>query len=182
MSDSRTFVIVGASQAGGWLARTLRAEGIEGRVLLIGDEPHLPYARPPLSKAALLGEADLDSTHFWPPESYRELNIETRLGVRVTSIDRGRKQVILDGGESIAYDRLALTTGARPRRLAFEGADLAGIHYLRTMDDTLAIRRDVAAGATALTVGGGWSGLECAATRGTLGGNAVVVEVGDRLW
>lgn len=181
MSDSRTFVVIGASQAGGWVARTLRAEGFEGRVVLIGEEPYLPYERPPLSKAALLGEASLDSTYFWPPESYRELNIEARLGVRAAAIDRARRQVVLEGGETVAYDRLALATGARPRRLAIDGADLPGIHYLRTMDDTQAIRGGVAAGATALTVGGGWIGLECAATLGKLGCKSVVVEFADRL-
>ena len=181
MSDSRIFVIIGASQAGGWIAKTLRAEGFKGRVVLIGEEKYLPYERPPLSKDALLGEAELDSTYFWPPETYPELNIETMLGVRATAIDRAAKQVTLDNGDVLAYDRLAITTGTRPRRLPIDGADLAGVHYLRTMDDTLAIQADAKNGAVALIVGGGWIGLEVAATLSKLGCKSVVVEFADRL-
>jgi 3-phenylpropionate/trans-cinnamate dioxygenase ferredoxin reductase subunit len=181
MSNSRTFVIIGASQAGGWIAKTLRAEGFEGRVVLIGEEKYLPYERPPLSKGALLGEAELDSTYFWPPETYEELNIKTMLGVRATTIDRTAKQVTLDNGDVLAYDRLAITTGTRPRLLPIAGADLAGVHYLRTMDDTLAIKADIKAGATAVIVGGGWIGLEVAATLSKLGCKSIVVEFADRL-
>ena len=181
MSDSRIFVIIGASQAGGWIAKTLRAEGFKGRVVLIGEEKYLPYERPPLSKDALLGEAELDSTYFWPPETYPELNIETMLGVRATAIDRTAKQVTLDNGDVLAYDRLAITTGTRPRRLPIDGGDLAGVHYLRTMDDTLAIQADAKNGAVALIVGGGWIGLEVAATLSKLGCKSVVVEFADRL-
>jgi 3-phenylpropionate/trans-cinnamate dioxygenase ferredoxin reductase subunit len=181
MSDTRTFVIVGASQAGGWIARTLRTEGFEGRIVLVGEEPYLPYERPPLSKAALLGEVEVDSTYFWPQESYQELNIETMLGVRAVAIDRGAKEVTLDNGETLGYDRLAITTGTRARLLPIEGADLKGVHYLRTMDDTLAIRGDIKEGSTALIVGGGWIGLEVAATLCKLGCKSVVVEAADRL-
>jgi len=181
MRDSRIFVIIGASQAGGWIAKTLRAEGFKGRVVLIGEEKYLPYERPPLSKDALLGEAELDSTYFWPPETYPELNFETMLGVRATAIDRAAKQVTLDNGDVLAYDRLAITTGTRPRRLPIDGADLAGVHYLRTMDDTLAIQADAKNGAVALIVGGGWIGLEVAATLSKLGCKSVVVEFADRL-
>ena len=181
MTDSRTFVIVGASQAGGWIAKTLRAEGFEGRVVLIGEEPYLPYERPPLSKAALLGEVGVDSTYFWPPETYDELKIEVRLNTRVTAIGRAARTVALESGETVAYDRLALTTGTRPRRLALPGGDLPGIHYLRTMDDTLAIRGDVRPGTTAVIVGGGWIGLECAATLIRLGCKTIVAEFANRL-
>ena len=181
MSDSRTFVIIGASQAGGWIAKTLRSEEFEGRIVLVGEEPYLPYERPPLSKDALLGEVEVDSTYFWPPETYAELNIETMLGVRATAIDRNEKQVTLDNGEKLNYDRLAITTGTRARLLPIDGADLEGVHYLRTMDDTLAIRGAIQKGSTALIVGGGWIGLEVAATLGKLGCKSVVVEFADRL-
>lgn len=181
MSDTRTFVIIGASQAGGWIAKTLRAEEFEGRIVLVGEEPYLPYERPPLSKGALLGEVGVDSTYFWPPETYEELNIETKLGIHATAIDRAAKKVTLDNGETLAYDRLAITTGTRARLLPVDGADLDGIHYLRTMDDTLAIRSAVQEGSTALIVGGGWIGLEVAATLGKLGCKSVVVEAADRL-
>ena len=181
MSDPRTFVIIGASQAGGWIARTLRTEGFEGRIVLVGEENYLPYERPPLSKAALLGEVEVDSTYFWPPESYEELNIEALLGMRATAIDCGTRQVTLDNGETLNYDRLAITTGTRPRLLSIDGADLKGVHYLRTMDDTLAIRGDIREGSTALIVGGGWIGLEVAATLGKLGCKSGVVEAAGRL-
>lgn len=181
MSDGRTFVIIGASQAGGWVAQTLRNEGFEGNVILIGEEPYLPYERPPLSKAALLGEVTVDSTYFWQQEALDEANIEVRLNTRVTAIDRDAKEIEIEGGDRIAYDKLAITTGARVRKLPIEGADLPGVFYLRTMGDTLAIRDAAKDGATAMIVGGGWIGLECAATLTKLGCKSVVVEAADRL-
>ena len=140
MSDDRTFLIIGASQAGGWVAQTLRKEGFEGKVILIGEEPYLPYERPPLSKAALLGEVTVESTYFWPLETFDEANIEVRLNTRVIEIDRNGKEIVTEGGERIAYDKLAITSGARVRELPVEGADLPGVFYLRTMENTLAIR------------------------------------------
>jgi 3-phenylpropionate/trans-cinnamate dioxygenase ferredoxin reductase subunit len=181
MSDQRTFILIGASQAGGWAARTLRAEGFDGRLILIGEEPYLPYERPPLSKGALLGEETVESTYFWPAESFEEMRIEVRLETRVTAIDREAKTVTLDGGEVLQYDRLAITTGARVRTLPLPGDDLEGVHYLRTMSDTLAIRDHVLDGRTAVIIGGGWIGLECAATLTKLGMKAVVIEAADRL-
>ena len=181
MSDDRTFLIIGASQAGGWVAQTLRNEGFEGKVILIGEEPYLPYERPPLSKAALLGEVTVDSTYFWPQETLDKADIEVRLNTRIIEIDRNGKEIVTEGGERIAYDRLAITTGARVRVLPVEGADLPGVFYLRTMEDTLAIHDAAKDGATAMIVGGGWIGLECAATLTQLGCKSVVVEAADRL-
>jgi len=181
VSDDRTFIIIGASQAGGWTAKTLRNEGFEGTVIMIGEEPYLPYERPPLSKDALLGETDVESTYFWPPETYEEDRIDVRLNTRVTAIDREAKTVTLDNGETLTWDKLAITTGARVRPLPIDGADLSGVHYLRNMDDTLAIREDAVKGGTAVIIGGGWIGLECAATLGKLGCKPVVVEFADRL-
>jgi len=181
MSDSRTFVIVGAGQAGGWGARTLRDNGFEGRVVLIGDEPHLPYERPPLSKSALLGESEVEDAFFWPRAEYDTLNIELRLGIGVEKIDRATRQVMLADGEAVPYDRLLLATGARPRELPVPGADLAGIHYLRAIADTLAIRGDMASDGPALVVGGGWIGLEVAAALRKQDRPVIVVEATDRL-
>ena len=181
MSDPRSFVIIGASQAGGWIAQTLRNEGFDGRVVLIGEEKYLPYERPPLSKAALLGESELDSTYFWPQENYDKQNIETILGVKATAIDREKRHVSLDNGEIIAFDRLAITTGARARELPVEGTDLEGVFYLRTMDDTLAIKEAVKKGAKAVIIGGGWIGLEVGATLSKLGCKSIIVEFADRL-
>ncbi len=181
MNDDRTFLIIGASQAGGWVAQTLRHEGFEGKVILIGEEPYLPYERPPLSKAALLGEVTVDSTYFWSQETLDEANIEAQLNTRVIAIDRNVKEIVTEGGARIGYDKLAITTGARVRELPVEGADLPGVFYLRTMENTLAIRDAVKDGTTAMIVGGGWIGLECAATLTKLGCNAIVIESADRL-
>lgn len=181
MSDDRVFAIIGASQAGGWTAKTLRNEGFEGKVILIGEEPYLPYERPPLSKDALAGTVEIDSTYFWPPESYDEQDIEVRLKSKVTAIDPDAKTLTLTDGETLSWDRLAITTGARVRELPIDGATLPGAFYLRTMDDTLAIRNAVKPGTNALIIGGGWIGLECAATLSKLGCTPIVIEAADRL-
>ena len=113
MTDDRTFVIVGASQAGGWVANSLRSEGFEGKIILIGEEEHIPYERPPLSKEALLGDVTVDSTHFWKKQTLEESKIELRLGTRVSSIDRKAKKVITEF--SILYCKnAALSSGLLP--------------------------------------------------------------------
>lgn len=181
MTDSRTFVVAGAGQAGGWCARTLREQGFEGRVVLVGDEDYAPYERPPLSKEALTGEAGLESAYLWPPASWREMGVELRLGCRAEAVDPAAHTVSLSGGEILRYDRLMLATGSRPRRLDVPGADLPGIHMIRTMHDTTAIRAEVKPGETAVVIGGGWIGLEAAAALTKLGMKVVVAEVADRL-
>jgi 3-phenylpropionate/trans-cinnamate dioxygenase ferredoxin reductase subunit len=181
VTDSRTFLVVGAGQAGGWCARTLRSEGFEGRVVLIGEEAYAPYERPPLSKQALTGEATVESAYLWPPGSWDEIGVELRLGWRVESIAPDRHTATISGGETIAWDRLMIATGSRPRMLEAPGAELAGIHTIRTIPDTEAIRAQVAPGRTAVVVGGGWIGLEAAAAFRKLGMEVVVVEAADRL-
>ncbi len=181
MTASSIFVIVGAGQAGGWAARTLRDEGFEGRIVLIGEEDYAPYERPPLSKAVLLGEAAAESCALFPDADYRERDVEFRPGRRVTRLLPGAHRIELDDGSDLDYHRLMLATGSRPRPLPIPGVDLAGIHYLRVIPDTLAIRGDVAAGKTALIVGGGWIGLEAAAGLRKLGMEVVVVEAADQL-
>ncbi len=181
MSEDRTFIIIGASQAGGWIAKTLRTEGFEGKVILLGEEPFFPYERPPLSKGALLGDVDVDSTYFWAPESYEAEDIDVRLNTRVVGISRDAKTVTLANGEILSWDKLAITTGARVRPIEIEGSELNGVHYLRTIEDTLAIQKDIQRESNALIVGGGWIGLECAATLKKLGCNPIVVEFADRL-
>ena len=181
MTEARTFVVVGAGQAGGWTAKTLRDEGFAGRIVLIGDEAYAPYERPPLSKDALLGTAPVEKCYIWPPESWKDLKVELRLGARVERIDRDRHEVALAGGEAIRYDRLMLATGARPRPLPVQGADLPGVHYLRAIPDTLAIREHLPKNGKALVVGGGWIGLEVAAGLRKLGVEVVVVEAAGRL-
>ncbi len=182
MSDDRTFVIIGAGQAGAWAIYALRDEaGFEGRIVLIGDEDYIPYERPPLSKSAMLGDTSVDDAYFWPREKYDEWNIDMRRGVTAQSIDRKDKNVLLSDGTTIGYDRLLLATGTRPRLLPIEGADLGGVHYLRTIADTLAIQEDIPDGGTALIIGGGWIGLEVAGALSKRNCKAVVVEVADRL-
>lgn len=185
MSTESTFIVVGAGQAGAWTARTLREEGFEGRIVLIGEETYPPYERPPLSKALLLGEADVDSTYFWPLETYDELRVELRLETSVRRISPGEHRIELTGGESLSYDRLMLATGGRPRPLPVPGAKLDGVCDLRSIADTLAITRAlesrVAEGGNVLIVGGGWIGLEVAAAVHKLGRRAIVVEALDRL-
>jgi len=181
MTDDRTFVIVGASQAGGWVANSLRSEGFEGKIILIGEEEHIPYERPPLSKEALLGDVSVESTYFWKKQTLEESKIDLRLGTRVSSIDRTAKKVITENGEEISFNKLAITTGARVRKLSIEGSQLPGVFYLRTIDDTLEIKNQITKGSNALIIGGGWIGLECAATLTKLGCKSIVVEAADRL-
>lgn len=182
MTESRTFVIVGAGQAGGWAAKTLRDEGFADRIVLIGNESHPPYERPPLSKEALLGTAPVEKCYLWPPERWPEWNVELRLGAHAKSIDRNRREVTLEDGTKVPYDRLLLTTGTRPRVLPVEGAELEGVYYIRYIPDTLAIRAHLPApGGRALVVGGGWIGLEAAAALRKMDIEVILVEAADRL-
>jgi 3-phenylpropionate/trans-cinnamate dioxygenase ferredoxin reductase subunit len=176
-----TIVIVGAGQAGGWAAKTLRAEGYAGRIVLVGAERHPSHERPPLSKAVLSGEAAPETTHLFKPEEHAALNLDFRAGVRADRIDRAAKHVALAGGESIAYDKLILTTGGTARRLPVPGGDLPRVLYLRTIDDSLAIRAALGPGKRLVVIGGGWIGLEVAATARKLGASVTVVEGLDRL-
>ena len=174
-----TYIIIGAAQAGGWAAKTLRDQGFTGRVVVIGDEPHPPHERPPLSKDVLLGVKPPESTHLWPPEKLA--NIELKLGARAERIDRAKREVVLASGESLTYDRLLIATGSRVRRLNTPGADLKCVHYLRTIDDTLAIKRELNADTKLIVIGGGWIGLETAAAARKHGAQVTVVEMAGQL-
>jgi 3-phenylpropionate/trans-cinnamate dioxygenase ferredoxin reductase subunit len=176
---TETYVIIGAAQAGGWAAKTLRDQGFAGRVVLIGDEPYPPHERPPLSKDVLLGVKPPESTHLWPPEKLA--NIEMKLGTRAERVDRAARQVVLANGETLTYDRLLIATGSRVRKLATPGAELKGVHYLRTIDDTLAIKRDLTAETKLIVIGGGWIGLETAAAARKHGAQVTVVEMTGQL-
>ena len=180
MSDP-AIVVIGAGQAGGWAARTLRDEGFEGGIVVIGEEPYPPYERPPLSKEVLLGKEPAESSYLWPEGSFDELGIALRTGVGATAIDRAAKTVALSDGGSIAYDKLLIATGGRVRKLPIEGAELDGVHYLRGIDDSAAIRADLGEGARLVVVGGGWIGLEVAAAARMLGAGVAVVEALDML-
>lgn len=174
-------VVIGAGQAGGWAARTLRDEGFEGSVVVIGDEPYPPYERPPLSKDVLLGKEPAESSYLWPEGTFDELGIELRTGVEATAIDREAGTVALSDGGSIAYGKLLIATGGRVRKLPIAGAELDGVHYLRGIDDSAAIRADLGEGARLVVIGGGWIGLEVAAAARMLGAEVTVVEALDML-
>ncbi len=174
-------VIVGAGQAGGWAARTLRGEGFAGRITLVGLEPHPPYERPPLSKGVLAGSATVESCYLLKPDAFAALDLDFRAGVRATRIDRAARAVHLADGSSVAYDKLILATGGEARRLSVPGGDGPRVHYLRTLDESLAIRAALAPGRRLAVVGGGWIGLEVAATARKGGAEVTVLETVDRL-
>ena len=176
-----TLVIVGTGQAGGWAAQTLRKLGHTGKIALIGDEPHMPYERPPLSKAVLSGDATAESTCLIQREAFDQLALDWRPGVRVTAIDRATKQLRLSAGEPIAYDKLILCNGGRARALPVPGADLPGVLTLRNLDDARTLARALIAGNRLVVVGGGWIGLEVAATARKKGMSVTVVEAMKRL-
>jgi 3-phenylpropionate/trans-cinnamate dioxygenase ferredoxin reductase subunit len=174
-------VIVGAGQAGGWAAQTLRKEGYAGRVALVGAELHPPHERPPLSKAVLAGEAPPESTWLQKRDAFDALALDWRAGVQATRIDRAARRVVVGDGSTLGYDRLILCTGGRARRLAIPGADLPGVFTLRTIDDALALAPRLRPGRTIAVIGGGWIGLEVAATARGKGAEVVVIEAQGRL-
>ncbi|HKT54233.1 MAG TPA: FAD-dependent oxidoreductase, partial [Caulobacteraceae bacterium] len=174
-------VIVGAGHAGGTAAASLRQQGFEGPIVLIGDEPLPPYQRPPLSKAWLKGEADEEALILKPATFYAEHDIDLRLGVRASQIDRAGRSVEIEGGGKLDFDHLILATGARPRRLPLRGADLDGVLVLRTAADAEALKLALGPGKRIAVVGGGYIGLEVAASARALGADAVVIEREPRL-
>lgn len=178
---TRTIVIVGAGQAGGWAAQTLRSEGFQGRLVLIGDEAHPPHERPPLSKAVLCGAALSETTMLMRPEAFRALGVEWRPGTKVQRIDRTARQVLLSEGEALPYDKLILCTGGRARSLVLPGSDLVALRTLRTIEDAHALAPALAPGRKVVVIGGGWIGLEVAATARQQGAEVVVVESQNRL-
>lgn len=174
-----TIVIVGANLAGGRAAEALRKEGFDGRILLVGAEPERPYERPPLSKGFLTGEVGDDDFFLQSTDAYEEQGIELRLGVRATGLNADAKTVTLDTGEQLQWDKLLIATGATPRKLDVEGADLDGIHYLRTVADARAIRDELRQAERVAVIGMGFIGAEVAATARTLGKEAVAIEATD---
>lgn len=174
-------IVIGAGQAGSSLVAKLRKDGFDGEITLIGAENTLPYQRPPLSKAYLLGEMELERLFLRPESFYADNNITLRLGTVVTAIDAGAKTLSL-GDEVIAYDQLALTTGSDPRHLpAAIGGDLDGVFVVRSLGDVDAMAPHVVAGKRALIVGGGYIGLEAAAVCAKRGVDVTLVEMGDRI-
>jgi 3-phenylpropionate/trans-cinnamate dioxygenase ferredoxin reductase subunit len=162
-------VVVGAGLAGGNAAVTLREEGYRGRVVLIGDEPGVPFGRPPLSKTYLRGEEGLDGWYVRPPGWYEEHDVEVLAGERVATVDAGVRRVVLESGQAVPYEALLLATGGRNRALPVPGAGLPGVRQLRTMAEADALRAAAAAGGHAVVVGMGFIGCEVAASLRQLG-------------
>jgi 3-phenylpropionate/trans-cinnamate dioxygenase ferredoxin reductase subunit len=179
MSQS-TVAIVGAGQAGLQLAASLREQRYEGRVVLIGDEPHAPYQRPPLSKGYLLGETDAGQISLRPAAFFDKFRIELITGKRVVAIDRTRRLVGLDDDSVIEYAQLVLATGARNRPLPVPGAELQNVFFLRTLDEAIALRAQLAAAKNAVVIGAGFIGLEFAAAAAKQGLGVTVLDIADR--
>ena len=177
MHDTDTHVIVGAGLAGAKAAEALRAEGFDGRIVLIGDEAEQPYERPPLSKEYLRGESARDAAHVHPASFYQDNAIELRTGTRVERIDPAELALVTAGGERLLYDRLLLATGARPRPLRIPGAHLDGVHYLRELHDADALAERLRAGGHAVVIGGGWIGAEVAASARQAGLEVTILEM-----
>ena len=169
---SQAFVIVGAGLAGAKAAEALRGGGFDGQLTVIGEEGHLPYERPPLSKDYLAGKAERDSVFVHDQAWYRQQEIGLRLGRQAAAIDRAAHQVRLDDGASLPYDKLLIATGSSPRRLA----GTTGVHYLRTIDDSDRLREILATGSHLAVIGGGWIGLEVTAAARQAGLQVTVLE------
>jgi 3-phenylpropionate/trans-cinnamate dioxygenase ferredoxin reductase subunit len=176
-----TILIIGGGQAGAQAVDTLRREGFGGRLVLIGDEPELPYQRPPLSKKYLSGEMAADRLLFRHRSFYDEHRVELKLGRRAVRLDTAARRVELADGEQLAYDRLLLCLGAESRRLTCPGAALSGVHYLRALADIAPIQAGFKPQARVVIIGGGYIGLETAATCRKMGCEVTVLEMADRV-
>lgn len=175
MTSTPTLAIIGASLTGAKAAEAAREAGFDGRIVLIGEEPGQPYERPPLSKAVLRGEKDADTARVHPEGFYAEHAIEL-VNDRADTLDPASRTIRLAGGENIGFDTAVLATGAAPRRLDIPGADLAGVHYLRTIDDSLRLRDAISAATRVVVIGAGWIGSEVAASARQMGAEVVLVD------
>lgn len=181
MASQRAMAVVGAGHAGGRAALQLRAQGWTGPIVVFGEEPDLPYERPALSKGLLTGEQSADQLMLAQAEGYAGQGITVRLGTAVTRIDTAARQVHTAAGEALDYEALLLATGGRARRLAIPGADQAGVQALRTLADARALQARLQPGQRLLIVGGGFIGLEVAASARARGCEVTLVEGGVRL-
>src|SRR5262249_28090622 len=162
--------------AGAKAAETLRTEGFGGDIILLGEETHLPYERPPLSKGLLLGTEEKSVIYVHDADWYQSNGVDLRLGVTVTGLDRDKHQVHTADGATVAYDKLLLATGSSPRRLRAPGADLDGVLYLRRVEDSERLKSALSGAPRVVTVGGGWIGLEVTAAAREAGCEVTVVE------
>lgn len=181
MNEGAHFVIVGAGQAGGRAAEAMRKAGFAGRITLIGEEPEAPYERPPLSKAVLKGEKPASSTRLLPAEFDAQNGVELITGTHVTSIDALARRITTSGGQEYAYSKLLLTTGGRVRTLPFAPVGRPGVFYLRTVTDALALGSALKSAKRFVVIGGGFLGLEAAASARELGCEVTVLELKPHL-
>jgi 3-phenylpropionate/trans-cinnamate dioxygenase ferredoxin reductase component len=179
MNTKPNFIIVGGGMAGAIAAQTLREEGFDGKITLLGQELHAPYERPPLSKDYLQGKADRDSIFVHPEPWYAEQAVELSLGSAVTSLDPTTGTVNTATGARLHYDKLLLATGSKPRRLGVPGADLSGVHYLRNVEDSERIKIEFAQAKRVVIIGAGWIGLETAAAARAAGLDVTLLVSGD---
>jgi NADPH-dependent 2,4-dienoyl-CoA reductase/sulfur reductase-like enzyme len=180
MAHHYDYVLVGGGLASATAAETIRKHDSAGTILLIGAERHAPYNRPPLSKEYLRGEAGADDVLVQPEDWYKKNAIELRTGVKATGVDTAAKTVTLEGGETAAYGKLLLATGASPKSLEVPGSDGPNVHLLRTWDDSDSLKEHL--GKKIVLVGGGYIGVEVAADFVQTGGQAVIIEPTDHLW
>ena len=179
MNVKPSFVIVGGGMAGAIAAQTLREEGFDGKITLLGQEPNAPYERPPLSKDYLQGKADRDSIFVHPEPWYAEQAVELSLGGAVTSLDPATRTVTTATGTQLPYDKLLLATGSKPRRLDVPGADLDGVYYLRNVEDSERLKIEFGQAKRVVIIGAGWIGLETAAAARAAGLNVTLLVSGD---
>jgi 3-phenylpropionate/trans-cinnamate dioxygenase ferredoxin reductase subunit len=178
---NETVVIAGAGHAAGQLVASLRQNKFEGRIVLVGDEAHLPYQRPPLSKKYLAGALDTERLYVKPASFYEEAGVELCLETSVTAINRDEKSLRTADGDEIRYDKLVLALGSRVRRLHVEGAKLRNVHYLRSIADVDGIRDNFDSGRRLVIIGAGYIGLEVAAVAQQFGLDVTVIEMADRV-
>ena len=174
-------VIIGCGQAGGQAAASLRQEKYEGPITMIGQEPYIPYQRPPLSKQYLSGEQEKEKLSLRQESFYSEKEINLKLGTSVLSLDPDKRELQLENGETVTYDKLLVATGGRPRKLEVDGHTLKGIHYLRNIDDVDAIKTQMNTSQNLVIVGGGYIGLEVASVAIKRGLTVCVLEMESRI-
>ncbi|MCW2547039.1 MAG: NAD(P)/FAD-dependent oxidoreductase, partial [Mycobacterium sp.] len=176
MNSQGTLLIIGASLAGAKAAEAARTTRFEGRIVLVGEETHRPYERPPLSKEVLRGEKAPDTTHVHDSGYYAEHNIELISGVTVDGLDVEGRQAQLSSGDAVGYDSVILATGSAPRRLELPGAQLGGVCYLRTVDDSVGLSAAIKSARRIAVIGAGWIGSEVAASAKQMGADVVLIE------
>jgi 3-phenylpropionate/trans-cinnamate dioxygenase ferredoxin reductase component len=179
MNTQPSFIIVGGGMAGAFAAQTLREEGFDGRITLLGQEPNAPYERPPLSKDYLQGKADRDSIFVHPESWYAEHAVDLSMGSTVTSLDPATRTVTTGSGAQLEYDKLLLATGSKPRRLGVPGAHLERVYYLRNVEDSERLKIEFNQAQRVVIIGAGWIGLESASAARAAGLDVTLLVSGD---